>query len=81
VSPPDDRDDKPANDTLPSPPSSFGVIDVVPESGGPPIPRGKAREAVLVAVANVARAMGELEATAAAIARALDAAVDAADAT
>jgi hypothetical protein len=45
------------SDTIPAPP----VIE-----------RGHAREAVLVALANVARAVGELEAVAAAVARALD---------
>jgi hypothetical protein len=45
--------------TIPSPP--------------PVIEAGHAREAVVVALANVARAMGELEAVAAAVARALDA--------
>ena len=39
----------------------------------PVIEAGHAREAVVVALANVAKAMGELEATASAIARALDA--------
>jgi hypothetical protein len=46
------------HDTIPSPP--------------PIIERGHARAAVLLAVANVAKAMGELEAVAHAIARTLD---------
>ncbi|MGO9833080.1 MAG: hypothetical protein ACLP1X_02570 [Polyangiaceae bacterium] len=48
--------------------------DTIP-AGPPVIEAGHAREAVVVALANVARAMGELEATASAIARALDATV------
>ncbi len=55
---PDDSPKNSANDTIPAPP----VIEA-----------GHAREAVVVALANVARAVGELEATASAIARALDA--------
>jgi hypothetical protein len=42
-------------------------------AGPPVIEAGHAREAVLVALANVARAMGELESTAVAVARQLDA--------
>ena len=45
--------------------------DTIP-AGPPVIEAGHAREAVLVALANVARAMGELESTAVAIARTLD---------
>lgn len=72
---PEDKDDKPANDTAPAPPpslSDFGSVEI-PESGGPPIPRGKARETLLVAFANLAHAIGEAEAVSMAIARALDA--------
>jgi hypothetical protein len=56
-------DDKKPDDTIPAAPMP------------PVIEAGHAREAVVVALANVARAMGELEATASAIARALDATV------
>ena len=49
--------------------------DTIPAPMPPVIEAGHAREAVVVALANVARAMGELEATASAIARALDATV------
>jgi hypothetical protein len=42
----------------------------------PVIEAGHAREAVLVALANLAKAMGELEAITTAIARALDATVE-----
>jgi len=45
--------------------------DTIPAA--PVIEAGHAREALLIAFANVARSMGELEATADAIARALDA--------
>jgi hypothetical protein len=45
--------------------------DTIP-AGPPVIEAGHAREAVLVALANVARAMGELESTAVAVARILD---------
>ena len=51
-------DDPKTPDTEPAPP--------------PIIERGHAREAVLVALANVSKAMGELEAVACAIARTLD---------
>lgn len=83
MSGPDDRDDKPANETVPSPApsfSDFGRVEL-PEGEPPLIPRGRALAAVLVASANVARAMGELESVAAAVARALDSATEAADAT
>jgi hypothetical protein len=73
----------PANDTIPAAPpsfSDFGRVEVA--EGEPPlIPRGRALAAVLVATANVARAMGDLESVAAAVARALDSATEAADAT
>lgn len=47
--------------------------DTIPAPAHVVIEAGHAREAVLIALANVARAMGELEATAVAVARALDA--------
>lgn len=50
-------DDSKKHDTDPAPP----IIE-----------RGHARQAVLVALANVARAMGDLEAVASAVARTLD---------
>jgi hypothetical protein len=83
MSGPDDRDDKAANVTVPAAApsfSDFGKLEIAPESGGPPIPRGKAREVLLSAFANLAHAIGEAEAVSMAIARALDEAAAAADA-
>jgi hypothetical protein len=67
---PDDK--KPTihtHDTIPE----MAAANVPPVIETPPvIEAGHAREAVLIALANVARALGDLEATAVAIARALD---------
>jgi hypothetical protein len=59
------------NDTIPPPPAppTEPTLPVV-------IRAGQAQMAMMLATANVARAIGELEATANAIARALDETVD-----
>jgi hypothetical protein len=64
ISPDDTQPHEPAALTIPSPPRS---------EPAPVVRRGQARLAVLQALASVANAVGQLEALAVAIARALDA--------